>query len=562
MLDWLMRKWRRGSAAGKASGEAGAQSVMPDPGNEEIQDSVRRAESLLAADPGAALQILDAVIRRAPENIQVLRLAGLAAGRLEDNAAALDYFNLGLHFAPHDWELLRHKVDILRAVGDAQVAKRELTGFLAVHPGSAEAKMQLAHILYAEWDCQAAISLLREVVAADPMNCSALNFLGFLLAREGGDLEQGEATVSLALRLDPHFQAAKSNLGWILAERGRLVEGLKYFDEVLASDPEDGETRLMRAYANLKHGHFSAGWADFDARLDSPMHRRRRCCLPLPASDSGLTGRRVFVASEQGLGDQIMFASCLPELIAESPACLVECDDRLVGIFRRSFPSAEIIGESSAEMVRDQAIRVHGCENEISMGSLARFYRNRPAEFPRHSGYLHADQDQVDSWKRRLDQLGAGPKIGISWRGGAMSTRQQLRSIMPGIMASKLAGIGTLVSLQYGTGIEEIRRNQEEGGVPVAYWQDAIDDYDQTAALVMALDLVISVCTAIVHLGGALGKPVWVLAPAVAEWRYLAQGDGMPWYPSARIFRQSAGESWSSVLERVAKSVRSNPPWK
>ena len=562
MFDWVKRKRQQESPTETVSGATPVRSVFPDPGDAQVAVLARRAESLLDADPAAALEILDTVIRIAPENIQALRLAGLASRRLRDNAAALDYFNLALHFSPHDWDLLRYKVDILRAVGETRIAKKELAEFLIIHPDNNEAKMQLAHVLYGNWNSQTAINLLREVVAADPSNCSALSFLGILLAREAGDLERGEAAVSLALRVDPLFQAAKSNLGWILAEQGRLVEALKYFDEVLASDPDDFETQLMRAYANLKHGHFSAGWADFGARLESPKYRRRGRVMPWLASDAGLTGKRVFVSSEQGLGDQIMFASCLPDLIAESPVCIVECDDRLVPLFRRSFPSAEVIGESTPESVRDQAIRVHGCSNEIPMGSLARRYRNRLADFPSHSGYLRADQDKVDYWKRRLEQLGEGPKIGISWRGGAMSTRQQLRSIPAGIMASKLAGIGKLVSLQYGNGMVEIGRNEDVGGVPVAWWRDAIDDYDQTAALVMALDLVISVCTAVVHLCGALGKPVWVLVPAVAEWRYLAQGEGMPWYPSARIFRQSPSESWASVLERVARAARSNPPRK
>jgi hypothetical protein len=120
-----------------------------------------------------------------------------------------------------------------------------------------------------------------------------------------------------------------------------------------------------------------------------------------------------------------------------------------------------------------------------------------------------------------------------------------------------LSSTGQFISLQYGDYEEDLIQTKEEYGFTLHHWSHAIEDYDETAALVSALDLVISVCTAVAHLGGALGRPVWVLTPAVAEWRYLSRGERLPWYPSVRLFRQTPDSDWSEVIARVALELKS-----
>jgi len=175
-------------------------------------------------------------------------------------------------------------------------------------------------------------------------------------------------------------------------------------------------------------------------------------------------------------------------------------------------------------------------------------------DFPQHTGYLKADPERVTKWRKKLAELGPGMKVGISWRGGTHNTRSPLRSIalerwdaifsIPGVC---------FVNLQYtGEAESEINALAEMRGNRVAYWPEAIADYEETAALVSALDLTLSVCTAVVHLAGALGRPVWVMAPYSPEWRYGRSGDTMPWYPTARILRQERFGEWDTVLEAVA----------
>ena len=160
-------------------------------------------------------------------------------------------------------------------------------------------------------------------------------------------------------------------------------------------------------------------------------------------------------------------------------------------------------------------------------------------------------------WRERLRSLGNGPKIGISWRGGAMPTRRNLRSIPLAELQPLLARRDSVyVSLQYGPCEAELDAlRAQEQCAPVRHFREAIDDYEETVALVAALDLVISVQTAVVHLAGALGRPTWVLVPAAPEWRYLAEGDRLPWYASVRLFRQDRLRDWGPIIARVAAEL-------
>jgi hypothetical protein len=198
----------------------------------------------------------------------------------------------------------------------------------------------------------------------------------------------------------------------------------------------------------------------------------------------------------------------------------------------------------------------------MAMGSLPRYMRRSAADFPPHCGYLRADSARTQYWRGQLASLGAGVKVGISWQGGSAETHRQARSLPLAQWLPILRTPGvTFVNLQYNDRSAETAELEAATGIRINRFPEAIEDYDQTAALVSALDLVVSVCTAVIHLGGALGKPVWVLAPFSPEWRYGFAGEKMPWYPSVRIFRQPRYGEWQPVIDKVAQElgVRANP---
>ena len=509
------------------------------------------------AQPGAH-PALDAALSASPADADLNYRMGIAHLAEGDAAAALDYFHLALYYAPDLFPACAARARALAALhrpADEAEAYRE---FLQANPGHPGAAYALAAWHHARGEYQAALALLHPLAGVRPVQREACNLLGLILARELGQFTEGERLLRLALEPDPQWPVALSNLGWILLEKGDYAAGLRLVEAVLERDPGDHETRLVRSYMNLKHGNFEQGWRDFEARhhsrhaIDRAYEFERWDGAPLP-------GKTLLICGEQGLGDQIMFASCFNEAIARAGHCIIECDPKLVRLFQRSFPGASVYAQAAAAEPPAGLDQAQAVDRQIPMGSLPGFFRNRREDFPRHAGYLRAAPERVAYWRSRLDELGPGTKIGVSWRGGIATTRRHLRSFALDELLPVLRLPAEFVSLQYGDCAAELSALSREQGVTLPHWQDALDDYDETAALVCALDLVISVCTAVIHLSGALGRPVWVLVPAIAEWRYLDSGASLPWYPSARLFRQSEAGQWQEVTSLVAAEFRRLP---
>lgn len=337
-----------------------------------------------------------------------------------------------------------------------------------------------------------------------------------------------------------------------LHELGRLEDALADYDAVLRLKPGDPLARFHRSLTLLLLEDYAAAWPDYDTRLlseDIPQRPRR-----YPRWDgTAARGLTILAYGEQGLGDEIMFASCVPDLLRSGARCVLDCNVALQPLFAHSFPEATVYATPADRRVPD-AVDALGIDCEIPLGSLPRQYRQRAADFPRHEGYLRAPPERVAAWRERLAALGPGPKIGLSWRGGIHKSRAPLRSIdLPRLLpVLRLPGL-RFVNLQYTAGAaQELEELARVHGVEVVHWPEAIADYSETAALVSALDLTVSVCTSIVHLAGALGRPVWVMAPHTPEWRYGHRGEALRWYPSARMFRQRDDKQWQPVIEAVA----------
>jgi tetratricopeptide (TPR) repeat protein len=399
-----------------------------------------------------------------------------------------------------------------------------------------------------------ALSQLHRLLRERPVDYEVLICLGFTLQK----IHRPDEALDIYLRAYAQNSSDAellNNLGIVLQDLGRIEEAIISYDRAVALKPDFEAASWHRALAYLLRYDFARGWPDYDLRLLSIDPPPRPAVYPR-WDGSDLSGRGILVYAEQGLGDEIMFSSCLPQVIAASRHCVVECSPKLEALFRRSFPVATVYAMTEA---RDFPPVVHeaNVELQIAMGSLPQFLRRTLADFPLHRGYLTADPQRVEYWHARLEALGRGLKVGISWQGGTPKTRRPLRSLPLAQWLPILRTPGaTFINLQYTESSEEIAGIKACTGIEVVDWPEARDDYDRTAALVSALDLVISVCTAVIHLGGALGKPVWVLAPYSPEWRYGIAGEKMPWYPSVRVFRQPRYADWEPAIERIADELR------
>jgi tetratricopeptide (TPR) repeat protein len=478
--------------------------------------------------------------------------------------------------------------------GTLAPARAQFERAIALSPRQAPWHNELGRLCMEAGDFAAAGIAFNAALALDPELAEAHCNLGIVLAQENALTSPRQADAlahfARAAELQPALVAAQYNCGLLLWKmeragealscfdrtlalapahteawwyRGRALQDLRRFDEAgasleqaLAIKPDYHEVRLTLAFLRLLRGDFAAGWRDYHARYgtaESPLRD-----FPCPDWDGGaLAGRTLLVYAEQGLGDEILFASCLPDLIAQAQHVVVDCEPRLAKLFARSFPQATVHGGRREES-RAWLGAVTTPDLRIAAGSVPGFLRNSVEEFPARAKYLDADPARVTYWKQRLDALGPGPKIGVAWRGGLPQTRTARRSLPLQALLPVLTLPAThFVSLQFDVGAEELAALVSDDGVriPLQHWSEAHADYDETAALMMALDQVLTVCCSIVHLAGALGKTAWVLTPDVPEWRYLAAGNSMPWYRSVRLLRQTRRGDWSDVIIRARDAI-------
>ena len=469
--------------------------------------------------PHEAVPLLRWVLKRDPDLAGAHLNCGIALQEMGQFNDALPHFERAAALEPQRIDHLNHVAMCLRGLDRHDEAVRELERALVLAPG-------------------------------DP---ATVTNLGAILRELGRPEEAREALATLVAHA-PDFVGGRCALAAALQDLGDVAGAREQYDAAVAMAPASGGARLGRALLHLALGDFARGWEDYEGRFESSETPRRG--FPYPDWDGGpFTGRSVLVYAEQGLGDEIMFASVLPDLIREATRVVVECDPRLAPLLRRSFPAANVYG-APRTWAHDWLAGAGAIDVQVAAGSLPHRYRRALTDFPAHRGYLVPDNGRVEHYRERLAALGSTRKIGIAWRGGLARTRQAVRSVPLARLAPLLARRELqFVSLQHGATDADLAQLQEFAGNGVAHWAETIADPDETAALMSALDDVVTVCSSVVHLGGALGARVLAMVPATPEWRYLMAGDRMPWYPSVELVRQARVGEWGPVVGEVANRL-------
>jgi tetratricopeptide (TPR) repeat protein len=444
---------------------------------------------------------------------------------------------------------------VTEALHDYATAERCYRRGIALRPADDRLHINLGNVCILQHDLDGAEAAYREALRLNPAAVDALNNLG-IIRQYRYRFRAAAECFRRAATLDPAFPVAPTNLANLSREKRRFPAALAAYRRVLRRFPRYGPAHLGLGVLHLQQGDYERGWPEYEWRFWSEDMRRRSS----PGRDwdgANLSGRCLLVRAEQAIGDQVMFASIVPDALRDAGHVIVECDDRLVPLFARSFPAADVVADPYAASARHS--NTPRPDVRAWFGTLALHYRRSAAMFPRHEGFLVASPTLVMKWRRRLAALGPGLKVGISWKGGAEPYSQALRSIPLAEWSPILATPGvTFVNLQYGTSRADLRT---VAPVRILDWPDAdpLRDLDNFAAQIAALDLVISIDNSTVHVAGALGKRVWTMLPYSATWRWPPGRTDSVWYPSMRVFQQPGPGDWAPVLHAVALELSRLP---
>lgn len=439
----------------------------------------------------------------------------------------------------------------LRELGSAREAADILRQAVARHPQDAPLLCELGTTLAILNHHQEAFQYLREAGRIDPaMQVVFLN-LGAVLY-EQGHLEASLQVNERALALNSNCALAHYNKANALRELGRVAESIPEFDRALELNPGLPRAFYNRGLAHLLLGNFREGWRGFELREAAGEVILDKYSQPR-WDGSPLGRRRLLVHAEQGIGDEILFATCVPDMARRAPGMVLTCDPRLAPLFARSFKGVHVQAHVRKRDCSPSPLPVP-CDVQIPLGSLPSLLRPSWESFPRVAKLLTVDPGLLGRWQARLGELGPGLKVGISWRAGGHSLDRRKRSI-PLVDWREILGTPGVrfVNLQYSDSADDIEQVQRQLGVKIHDWEEAdpLIDMDSFAAKIAALDLVISVGNATVHLAGAVGTSAWTLLPRVPSWRWMISGDESPWYASVRLFRQPNPDDWHSVLAQI-----------
>jgi tetratricopeptide (TPR) repeat protein len=336
--------------------------------------------------------------------------------------------------------------------------------------------------------------------------------------------------------------------------RGEPEKCIYWCNKALDINPTDRFALWNKGIACLEAGQWEEGGrlyhdAGFITSEWKAAERKLKTYGGLPEWD-GTKGQTVICYGEQGVGDEVMFASILPDLMRDAKV-IIDCDKRLERLFRDSFPEAVAVYPTSGIDDPFPWIEDHKVDARIAMGSLLHLYRKKAEDFPKVP-FLKADPERRKKWRAILDAMGPGKHIALSYCGGMKKTRQDMRSINPEKIVDwlKIPGIHWHSVQYHDFAPDNAAELGRLTGVPIHHWHDMIKDWDEWAAFLSEVDLLITVNTSVHHLAGALGTPQWCLTPKYVAWRYGIAGPS-PFYGNCSMIRQADDMSWEPVIKTV-----------
>jgi Flp pilus assembly protein TadD len=530
-------------------------------------------------NPSAAKQWFKKAVGLKPDRAEIQANYGFVLIEEEEYAEAIVTLRHAVALAPRHIEAAYHLGLALSKTGQLDEAAAVYRQVLILKPDYVEALNSLGNLLFDQGKPRDAIVCFQRALAVRPDYVMGYNNMGLVLAALG-ELDDAEAQYRKAISLMPNYPEAHNNLGVVFAQRGKFEESIGCYQQALALRPdypeahnnlgnalkdcgqiEDAITHYEKALrkqsspdyrhnlalAQLAVGQFDQGWRNYEARWQTKAltHVFRNFTQPQWQGEEAV-GRTILVHAEQGFGDTLQFCRYAPLIKARDMRVIMEVPPALVKIIGSLDGVNQVIAEGQD---------LPDFDLHCPMMSLPLAFATKLGTIPASIPYLAADQKDAAAWQSRLPDAKGALRVGLVWEGNARTQTQDLaaanrrRSIAPELLAPIIEVPGVqFYSLQ-------------KVGAPAPEHFGLIDtmsecnDFAATAALIANLDLIISVDTAVVHLAGAMGKPVWGLNRFSGCWRWLRGREDSPWYPTLRLFHQKSAGDWKNVIEQVRSAL-------
>lgn len=407
------------------------------------------------------------------------------------------------------------------------------------------------------FDAESARQAFARVATLQPES-PQVHFNLALAARRCGDAPGAVAAYREALRLKPDWPAGLSNLSSAHREGGDFEAAVKACEEAIALEPDYAPAWHNLALALFLNGELPRAWEAHRWRFRNPnvVSVKQRPFTQKPWLGEDLTGRRLLIWGEEAVGEEIMFASMIPDAIARAGQCILECEPRLVPLYARSFPAATVVARTDPpDPVADDPT----IDYQVGIADLAGPLRGSWEDFPTPPSFLEVDQALRDGLRQRYLARGAGPLIGLSWYSAnprvGLPRSLGLRQWIPILQAIP----ATFVNLQYGDCSEGLADVKARTGIEILHDPeiDQLKNMDDFAAQTAALDLVISISNTTCMVSAAVGTETWTLLPRGfgLYWYWFEGRDSSPWFPGMALFRQYQPGDWHGVIDRIAAAL-------
>ena len=549
-----------------------------------LQSIKKEAEALLSEQRlPEARAAFSQLCLHSPDDYNAWLNLGAVEGMLGSLAAAKQAFHQALELRNDEPRVFFNLARLCELQEQFDEALHYWCGYLKLRPDDAAGYAQTAQLLHKAGRLPEAAEAMREAVQRNPDEVEYYNNLGVMLGRLGrydealknyqhvlrlrpdvdgvycnianlyhnmGNGEMARANFARALALNPDNASTHMNLGFHYARSGCNDEALNSFREALRIAPDNAAAHFNMALLLLLLGRFHEGWQEYEWRFKCNEIKRQDVIARYhskPQWDGVCLAIEVLlVYVEQGFGDALQFCRYLPLVAQRVKHVIVECHAELLVLLRgqKQFDGIEFVARSI-----DALLPAVNYDLQIPLMSLPRLFEAEVGPVFKETTYIQSGFQQRERWQRYFNHNKL--KVGLVWAGSPDHQRDQMRSLSLSAF-NPFSSVSSVCfySLQKGSAASEV--NMPPEGMALINLASDIDDFAETAEVIANLDLVISVDTAVAHLAGAMGKPVWTLIYSPPDWRWLLECTDSPWYPTMRLFRQETGGDWMAVIEHIA----------